>query len=171
MKKKISKKKPAGKKAQAKKPAKKPAKKSAKRKAKRPIGRPRKYTLAQLEKRVRDYFEARAEDVLPVTVTGLALSLDTTRETLCEWEKEGHEFSYTIKRAKLMVEHAYEVGLVTARSPGGFIFGLKNFGWTDRQELTGADGAPLGSGYDPEKLKNLSTEKLKDLHGMLKELQ
>ena len=44
------------------------------------------------------------------------------------------EFSGTVKRAKLLVEHAYELDLRTQK-PVGAIFALKNMGWSDKQEV------------------------------------
>lgn len=66
------------------------------------------------------------------TITGLALSLGTTRETLCDYEKKDG-YSDTVKRAKQFVQHAYEKSL-RKNGRAGDIFGLKNFGWKDKQE-------------------------------------
>ena len=59
--------------------------------------------------------------------------MDTTRETLCDYG-EKDEYSDTVKKAKLRVQHAYEKRLVK-RGNGGDIFALKNFGWTDKSEV------------------------------------
>lgn len=78
-----------------------------------------------------------------LTLTGLCLAIGTSRGVLDEYKKrEGYEDIVT--RAKLYVEHAYEVSL-RKNSRSGDIFGLKNFGWKDKQELehTGADGGPI----------------------------
>ena len=68
------------------------------------------------------------------SITGLALFLGfDSRQSVYDYEKKG-EFSYTIKRARLTVENAYEKALLSRNSTGA-IFALKNFGWTDKQEI------------------------------------
>jgi len=70
----------------------------------------------------------------PPTITGLALFLGfVSRQSVYDYEKTG-EFSYTIKEARLRVENGYEKALMTRNSTGA-IFALKNFGWTDKQEI------------------------------------
>lgn len=56
-----------------------------------------------------------------------------SRQSVYDYEKSG-EYSYTIKRARLMVEMAYEQALLSRNSTGA-IFALKNFGWSDKQEI------------------------------------
>lgn len=90
----------------------------------------------------------------PYTITGLALYLDTSRETLLDYEKgkydngdeiEGYDpkFSDTIKKAKLKCQTYVESSLFT-NSPTGAIFNLKNnYGWKDKteQEISNPDGS------------------------------
>lgn len=97
-------------------------------------GRPLKFeTVEELQKAIDKYFNSCNEETEPMTITGLALALDTTRETLCDYEeKDG--YSDAIKKAKLRVHNAYEKRLVK-RGNGGDIFALKNFGWVDRQDV------------------------------------
>lgn len=72
----------------------------------------------------------------PPTVSGLAVELDTTRQTLIDYEGKD-EYSDTIKKAKQKIESYAERNLVTARNPAGVIFSLKNnYNWVDKQELT-----------------------------------
>lgn len=70
---------------------------------------------------------------VPYTITGLALALGTTRETLLDYEeKDG--FSDTIKAAKLRCEN-YNEQMLYGTSPTGTIFNLKNnYGWRDKTE-------------------------------------
>lgn len=70
----------------------------------------------------------------PATITGLALHLDTTRETLCDYQ-EKDEFSDAVKTAKLRCENYAERMLYIGKTATGPIFALKNFGWTDSQDL------------------------------------
>lgn len=83
----------------------------------------------------------RMSKQIPYTVTGLALALDTTRETLLEYEGEveGREksegYADTIKAAKLKCQNFTELSLY-GTSPTGPIFSLKNnYGWKDQSEV------------------------------------
>ena len=96
-------------------------------------GRPLKFkSAAELEKKIAEYFAECVRMGEPLTVTGLALALDTTRETLMDYQ-EKNDYSDAIKKAKLRIENAYEKRLI-ARGNGGDIFALKQFGWKDRTE-------------------------------------
>jgi len=69
----------------------------------------------------------------PYTITGLALALDTTRETLIDYEDK-QEYSDAIKKAKQKCQNYAELMLFT-NSPTGSIFNLKNnYGWRDKTE-------------------------------------
>jgi hypothetical protein len=96
------------------------------------IGRPLKFATPEaLQAKIDEYFEVTPKD--EITWTGLAIHLDTSRETLREY-KERPEFVDSLKKALLKVEHGYEVDL-KKRGQAGTIFALKNFGWTDKQEI------------------------------------
>lgn len=100
-------------------------------------GRPLKFeSVEELQKKIDAYFASCDEENEPITITGLALALDTSRETLCNYE-DNELFFDTIKKAKLRVENAYEKRLVK-RGNGGDVFALKNFGWKDTKELDGS---------------------------------
>ena len=90
-----------------------------------------KYTPEEMQALIEDYF--RVTDPDDITITGLALHLDTTRVTLCEYEKRP-EFVNTIKKGKERVALAYELRLVH-KGRSADIFALKNMGWTDRSEV------------------------------------
>lgn len=95
-------------------------------------GRPLKFeTLKDLEDKISAYFESEPETEW--TITGLALALDTSRETLMNYE-ERPEYFDAIKKAKERVHNAYEKDL-RRKGRSGDIFALKNFGWSDRQEV------------------------------------
>lgn len=101
---------------------------------KHPGGRPLKFkSVEELQEKIDGYFSLCATDKEPITITGLALALDTTRDLLVNYGKKD-EFSDTIKKAKLKVENEYEKRLVK-RGSSGDIFALKNFGWSDKQEV------------------------------------
>jgi hypothetical protein len=94
-------------------------------------GRPLKFkSPEELQQKIDEFFDKTP--LLEQTVTGLALHLDTFRDVLCDYQ-EKDEFSNTIKRAKLRIEHAYEKRGM--EKGGAFdIFRLKNMGWVDKHE-------------------------------------
>lgn len=97
-------------------------------------GRPPKWeTPEQLQKEIDKYFEECKKNNEPLTITGLALALDTYRDVLMDYQNKD-EFSNTIKRAKQIIENAYEKRLIQ-NGRSGDIFALKNFGWVDKQEV------------------------------------
>ncbi len=67
------------------------------------------------------------------TITGLAVALNTSRETLMNYQ-ERDEYFDAIKAAKDKIELDYEQTL-RSRGSAGDIFGLKNFGWKDKTEV------------------------------------
>jgi len=69
---------------------------------------------------------------IPLTITGLALALGTSRQTLMNYEKREKYFD-TIKEAKTKVENYAEIRLFGNNATGP-IFALKNFGWVDKVE-------------------------------------
>jgi hypothetical protein len=106
------------------------------------IGRPLKWkSIEELQSQIDNYFNNTPENEW--TVSGLAIALDTTYETLNDYENGNQinvdgelrkDFSSAIKKAKLKVHNAYEKDM---RHKGGVhnIFALKNFGWKDKQEI------------------------------------
>jgi len=96
------------------------------------VGRPMKWkTVWEIQPTIDEYFSTTPKDEW--TITGLALALDTSRETLCDYQWID-EFSDTIKKAKLKVEHSYEIDLKKSGRTGT-IFALKNFDWKDKTEV------------------------------------
>lgn len=115
-----------------------------------PVGRPPKFaSVEELQKLIDGYFDSRVvvkdggeERSLPITITGLCLHLDTSRETLCEYENKP-EFTDAIKKAKMRVEHFAEEMLHIGKNQTGAIFALKNFGWTDKTTIGGDPDSPV----------------------------
>ena len=107
------------------------------------VGRPRKIkSVRQFEERAEAYFgecEAKRE---PALLTGLILALGLcSREGLDEYGRRP-EFADSVKKAKLRIEMEYEKAL-HGRSPTGPIFALKNFGWTDKQDVELSGGVKV----------------------------
>lgn len=117
-------------------------------------GRPPKFeSKEQLQNLIDLYFiscqDEKGEWKKPPTITGLANALDTTRETLLNYEDK-EEFSDTIKRAKEQVHQYVEEYLFTGKNQTGAIFNLKNnYGWKDKTEtdLTTGGEKILGINY------------------------
>ncbi len=70
----------------------------------------------------------------PYTISGLARALGMCRQSMYNYEGK-EEFLDTIKDARLRCEEFAETQLYIGGSPSGAIFALKNFGWTDKQEV------------------------------------
>jgi hypothetical protein len=119
---------------------------------KRSVGHPLKFlTVEELQERIDAYFEEmerprNSGDTVwfePITITGLALALDTSRQTLCNYEKRD-EFFDAITRAKLRCENYAERMLYLGKNAAGPIFALKNFDWKDKQ----TQEHETGEGFD-----------------------
>lgn len=111
-------------------------------------GRPLKFnSREELKEKIEAYFLSlkndKGEYTRPPTVTGLAVALDTNRETLCNYEEKEDYFD-TIKEAKSRCEAWVEENALLGKANATFsIFNLKNnYGWKDKmeQELSNPDG-------------------------------
>ena len=101
---------------------------------------------------------------VPYTITGLALYLGTTRETLIDYESRD-EFSDTIKAAKSRCEEFAERLLFIGKATGP-IFNLKNnYGWKDAKQLDGTVTVEKGEFEDlsDTELKSRINEAMKNL--------
>lgn len=123
------------------------------------MARPLKFeSVEQLESMIESYFIDCDDNEEPYTITGLALWLDTNRETLLNYE-ERPEFFDTIKRAKLRCENWVEKGLLKNQvNATAGIFNLKNnYGWKDKTETditTDGDKIETGVIILPSKNEN-----------------
>jgi len=107
-----------------------------------PAGQPLKFkTVKILKDKCDKYFKdckyhkngEERETPIPLTITGLALALNTSRQTLINYEKK-EKFFDTIKESKTKVENYAEMRLFGNNATGP-IFALKNFGWSDKTEI------------------------------------
>ena len=100
-----------------------------------PAGRPLKYQDPEaFQIGIDNYFADCDATGKPYTITGLCLSLGTTRETIREYEARP-AFVYAIKQAKEKVANYAESMCYKARNPAGAIFLAKNHGFRDTQQL------------------------------------
>lgn len=87
-----------------------------------------------MQEQIDNYFRTCDEKGDPYLITGLALALDTTRETLLDYEDK-EDYSDTIKKAKLKCQSYTEKHLYSGKNATGAIFSLKNnYGWKDKTE-------------------------------------
>lgn len=115
-----------------------------------PNGRPIKWnTPKELQDSIDKYYEWTKQEHMHITVTGLAWWLETTRQTLINYElcdkngwlkrcseEDKQGFIDTIKKAKQLIEMKYEESLYDNKSTTGAIFTLKNnYNWCDKQEI------------------------------------
>lgn len=113
------------------------------------------------------YFESLVYEVdgveqyRPALITGLALALGfCSRQSIYDYEKI-EEYSYIIKRAKMMVEADYERRL-DGKACTGSIFALKNMGWKDKTEVDNNHSGEVKNIIDKAQLKGAIEEVLKE---------
>lgn len=114
------------------------------------VGRPPIFeTPEQLQEKIDEYFEKGVTTKIVVigkapnnytievevpTITGMCYYLGfESRQSFYDYQDKP-EFSYTVKKARLFIEQHYEEMLQTGNTTGA-IFALKNFDWTDKQEI------------------------------------
>ena len=99
-------------------------------------------TPEELKKDIDAYFDECERLEKPLLITGLALALNTSRQTLINYEKNlGGNFDTIIKKAKLMCENFAEGYLYSGKKVAGAIFNLKNnYGWIDKQQFEHSGG-------------------------------
>jgi len=104
-------------------------------------GRPPKFTdEKQMQAAIDKYFTQCEEKKTPLTISGLAIALDMTTQSLRNYEKTSRFFG-TINRAKQFVENYIEQALISGGAATGPIFWLKNnAGWRDRTETDFTSG-------------------------------
>lgn len=164
------------------------------------FGRPLKFqSVAELQGAIDNYFESLTEQAYDMwgnplkdketgkplkkktkvaTITGLAVALKTTRETLLDYENGLHDgkdeslsdeqiaeneqikdFSDTIKEAKLRIYEDTEQQLYRGK-PTGAIFSLKNnYGWVDKTITETTPTTPTNP------YENLTEDELRKLAG------
>lgn len=110
------------------------------------LGQPRKFkTPEEMQEAISEYFanpprksfinKEGQEVMVPfLSITGLCLALGfESRQSFYDYEKL-EDYSYTIKKARMLIENEYEFQLQKGNTTGA-IFALKNFGWKDKTEV------------------------------------
>jgi len=119
----------------------------------------------ELRGRIDAYFSDCDTQKKPYTITGLALALETNRQTLLRYENEydDQEIADLIRQAKARCESDVEHRLLTGKgSPAGAIFWLKNnAGWRDQTDVQVSGGIDVTG-----RLAGMSEEELWQLAGL-----
>lgn len=111
-------------------------------------GRPPKFNSPEeLQEKLEQYFNQCIENNKMPTKGGLALYLDTTRETLSDYEKK-EEFSDAIKVSYQIIEDAW-VQKLSGQAVTGTIFYLKNAFSRDWRDKTEQDVTSGGESISP----------------------
>ena len=90
-------------------------------------------TPEELEKDIESYFEYCDKNGKPYTIAGLAVFLKVDRHTIYNYGNREPYF-HTIKKARDKVFAYWEEWAMT-KGNAGTIFLMKNYGYTDRQEV------------------------------------
>ena len=102
-------------------------------KKKRLSGHPPLYSTPEdLQVAIDNYFSTTVDE--KITITGLVLALGFCNRASFYDQENRKGFSDTIKTARTRIENSYEA-CIKGRNPVGPIFALKNFGWSDKQEI------------------------------------
>lgn len=116
----------------------------------------------ELQDKIIEYFDKCESSKENIKITGLCLFLGfESRQSFYDYEKR-EEFSYTIRRARLVIESHYEEGLNTFKY-GGAVFGLKNMGWKDKTEVETTDKTSKTSQIDLNKATDEELEVIERL--------
>jgi hypothetical protein len=106
------------------------------------VGRPSKYKLEMCEQLMELMRKGLSR-------TAVAAQFGVTRETLNEWAKVHPEFSDALQLGETQSQAWWEQQAIDNLcnphfQTGSWYANMKNrFGWRDRNEVTGVDGAPL----------------------------
>lgn len=96
------------------------------------MGRPRKYTVSEVERKINTYFNKK--EVVP-NVCGLAVAIGIHRDTLHTWLHENGPYTDTLKNAYQRIED-YWVSRLATKACTGAIFYLKaQCKWQEKQEI------------------------------------
>ena len=121
-------------------------------------GRPLKFkSVKKLQQKIDEYFDNCDEHEKPYGIVGLAVHLDTTRNTLIDYQGRP-EFSRTIEKAKERCQAWVEQHMLL-KGNAGAIFWMKNHGWQDKKTLEVNDITELSKDQLLSKLDSLIAKK------------
>jgi len=106
-------------------------------------GRPPKYTNAEEVQELIDvFFAERRDSNRPLTIQGLAIALDLSRQGLLNYSKKD-EFFDTIRRARQIVVDSVEENALTGGGAGAIFWLKNNAQYRDKIETdhTSSDGS------------------------------
>ena len=93
----------------------------------------------EFQRKIDEYFDkiiTRSGDwIKPPTVSGLAIHLGFVDRRSMYHYRDKDAFYAPVKRAIGLIESYHEEKIAGGKNCVGNIFALKNFGWTDRQEV------------------------------------
>lgn len=123
-------------------------------------GRPRLFnTVEELEQKIQEFYDYCELKEVPLTFERLAVFIGIDRKTIYNYEQRD-EFFPALKKVRERI-HAdiMEKGMSGAINPTFGIFCLKNYGYTDKQEITSTN-TNVNKNID---MSQVSTEDLKKL--------
>lgn len=97
--------------------------------------------VLELPQELRERIEVRSGEVKQKPERLMLMAIESSCSALDEYAQRP-EFLNSVKKAKLRVEMEYEKAL-HSRNPSGPIFALKNFGWTDKQDVELSGGVKV----------------------------
>jgi len=97
--------------------------------------------VLELPQELRERIEVRSGEVKQKLERLMLMAIESSCSALDEYAQRP-EFLNSVKKAKLRVEMEYEKAL-HSRNPSGPIFALKNFGWTDKQDVELSGGVKV----------------------------
>jgi hypothetical protein len=111
--------------------------------SKNPGGRPKEYTPEVIESLAEDLIQWATQDDA-MFLASFCKTHSLYRQRLTEFAKGNPKFADALKVAQTTCEANIAVATADGAIPPAFgIFGLKQHAWTDKHEITGAEGAPI----------------------------
>lgn len=124
------------------------------------VGRPRLFnTVEELEQKIQEFYDYCELKEVPLTFERLATFIGVDRKTIYNYSQKD-EFFPSIKRVRDKIQaDIMERGMSGAINPTFGIFCLKNYGYTDKQEIESTN-TNVNKNID---MSQVSTEDLKKL--------
>ena len=107
-----------------------------------------------VEQRVKWFFDQCAANDIRPTVALLAVALNTSRQTMWQWEQKGGRLGQTISQAKRILNALLENWSVTGRiNPVSAVWLQKNhFGYRDTVTIEAKEGRDLQPSMTPDEI-------------------